>query len=150
MSTYITKRAAELGLKKQDARTPMRLMVTARDVTKGRAKDPHACAFARACRRTDDVTAAYIFRSTAWVEYPDKLVRYLLPPSMQKEVVAFDRGKAMEPGEYQLVPPSKSLRMSEIKRRHKNPQRYTRRGASGIKRKIVHRTTGVRTLAQFA
>jgi hypothetical protein len=103
MSTYITKRARDLGLKKSDAKKPLLLEVRKVDVTKAVQKNSKCCGFARACKRIPHVRAAYFFRSTAWVEYDDgKIVRYILPPSVQKEIVSFDRSKIMAPGTYQL------------------------------------------------
>lgn len=146
MSTYITKRAKELGLKKADARLPLLIEVRADDVALASKKSPQSCAFARACMRTQMADAAFFFRSTAWLEKDGVLTRYMLPVSMQKEIVAFDRNRTMEPGLYQLAAPAKSQRMSEVKKRSaKRPGRH-QPGDTTIKRKFVHRTTNVRSL----
>lgn len=147
MSTWITKRAKALGLKKLDAKAPLRLEVTAHDVKTSSKKDPTCCAFANATKRQYKVKAAYFFRSTAWLEYADgRLVRYLLPVSMQKEIVAFDRNKTMEPGVYEVKPPARSATMAAIKRRGaKRPGRHEP-GKTGRKQKVRHATSNVRTL----
>jgi hypothetical protein len=146
MSTYITRRAKELGLKKVDARKPLVLEVRQSDIAGASKKRPDSCAFARACKRAKAAKAAYFFRTAAWLEHKDRLVRYVLPPSMQKEIVAFDRNKTMEPGLYQLAPPAKSERMSQIKKRSKKRPGRHQPAKTKIKRKFVHRTTDVRGL----
>ncbi len=55
------------------------------------------------------MNAAYFFRRTAFLEYDRKMVRYVLPPSTQKEIVAFDRAQVFASGAYQLSPPSPAL-----------------------------------------
>ena len=146
MSTYITKRAKELGLKKSDARRNLSVEVTAADIKGAKTKDSKNCAFARACKRTLKADAAYFFRSTAWIEKNGKLERYMLPQSAQKEIVAFDRSRSFEPGVYQLVKPCKSQAMGAVQARSaKRPGRH--QPANGkIKRRIVHHTKNIRTL----
>lgn len=147
MSTMITKLAKELKLPKVDAKEPLKLEVKPIDIERADLKNPQACAFSRACKRTHPVKKAFFFRSTAWLQYPDKLVRYLLPPSMQKEIVAFDRNRTMEPGLYQLTAPAKSQTMKAIhKRSKKRPGRH-QPGNTKIKRKVVHKTQGIRGLS---
>ena len=148
MSTYLTKMAKELELKKTDARSSLSLEVMAKDVKASVQKNSKCCAFARAAKRMPGVKAAYFFRSTAWLQYEDKLVRYMLPPSVQKEIVSFDRSKVMAPGVYQLAKPSKSTRMSEVnKRSAKRPDRHQPANTK-ITRKVRHRTTMIRTLEE--
>lgn len=148
MSTYLTKRAKELGLRKVDARAALKLEVMSNDVKASVQKNSKCCAFARAAKRMPGVKAAYFFRSTAWLEYEDKLVRYTLPPSVQKEIVSFDRSKVMAAGVYQLSKPQKSTRMSEVQKRSaKRPGRH-RPAGSKIVRKIRHATTSIRTLQE--
>lgn len=147
MSTYVTKRAKELGLKKVDAKEPLRLRVARLDVDRAARKNSKCCAFARACKRQLPIKAAYFFRSTAWLEYDDKLVKYSLPPSVQKEIVSFDRAGITAPGVYQLSAPTKSERKAALKTRSAarigSPTRQGT-GRSGRKVKILHRTTLVR------
>lgn len=144
MSTYITKRARTLGLKKIDAKHPLQVEVKPGDIKGADLKSQQSCAFARACKRTFKCKAAYFFRTAAWIEHEDKMVRYTLPPSMQKEIVAFDRNRTMAPGVYQMSAPAKSGRMTEIKKRSKKRPGRHQPGNGKIKRKFVHRTTDVR------
>jgi len=146
MSTLITKRAIGLGLKMCDAKKPLAVIVTAVDIKKAKAKDPRHCAFANACKRINgNVLAAYFFRSTAWLEYDDKMVRYILPPSVQKEIVAFDRGGLTAPGTFQLSPPLGSNSLKETRKRSAARRKHPP-GNGRIKRKPIHRTQSVRTM----
>ena len=147
MSTYLNKRAKELGLEVVDATKPMLVSVNQKDVARAKVKNPEDCALARACKRQHDgVKAAYFFRTAAYLEYDDKLVRYVLPHSAQKEIVAFDRAKVFEPGNYQLTPPSSTNTLKAVKRRSKRQRANGRtpRGVSSISRKFKHTTTNVR------
>lgn len=148
MSTYITKHAKEQNLRIVDSRKPLIVDLRKSDITEATQKNSKDCAFARACKKQKGVRAAYFFRSTAYLEFDDRLVRYLLPTSVQKEIVSFDRSKVMAPGTYQLTPPAKSTRMGAIRKRAtKRPGRH-QPAHSDIKRKVVHRTDLVRTLAE--
>lgn len=145
MSTIIVSIARQLRLKKVDARKPMLLEVLPKDAKLGKEKDPRSCAFAEACMRsTDGVTGVFFFRTTAWVQYADKLVRYLLPASMQKEIVSFDRGAGIEPGIYQMSPPPKHGRLDAVLKRSR--KRKGRHKPTGKHPSTMHRhfTTNVR------
>ena len=151
MSSYITVRAKERGLPMIDANKAIVVDVTKADCNKADRKNPEQCALARAVEREykgKGVVAAYFFRSCAWLEYKDKLVRYHLPPSTQKEVVSFDRGAGFMPGRYQLSGVAKSGTMAEIQRRsRKRPGRHQPVGTR-IKRRFVHKTEGVRNIIE--
>lgn len=152
MSTYITKRANDLGLKVVDATAPLMIEVRKSDVDKAVPKNSKVCAFARACERSQPVEAAFFFKSTAWLEYKDKIVRYNLPPSVQKEIVTFDRSRNMEPGMYRLsaINPNATL-VAKTKMREKAKaagKDHLDHGKLAKKRKkaFQHRTTNVRGL----
>lgn len=145
MSTLIAKRAKGLGLKMVDAKHSMVLEVVAKDIKKAKSQDPRHCAFALACQRTDKkIRAAYFFRTSAWLEYSDKMVRYMLPPSIQKEIVSFDRGGLTAPGTYQLSPPKGSNTLEGARARSRKRKKHPT-GNGRIKRKVVHRTESIRT-----
>lgn len=148
MSTFVTKRAKELGLVKVDSKQSIKLDVFDADIEQSLRKNSKCCAFARAAKRKPGVRAAYFFRTTAWLEYDRKIVRFMLPPSVQKEIVSFDRSRVMAPGTYQLSAPSGSTGMPAVQARSdKRPGRH--QPASGaISRKVVHRTKFVRTLEE--
>ncbi len=143
MTTYVTKLANDLGLRSVSARKPLTFTVTKKDTARGIVKDPECCALALACRRVDpEVKAAYFFKSTAWLQYEDKLVRYALPNVLQKEIVSFDRSGIMAAGEYHLAP-STYRKRSQERRQFDSKGKYKPRS----KRRIVKRSmTMVRKL----
>jgi hypothetical protein len=125
----------------------MLVSVNQKDVDLAKRKNPEACALARACTRSHgDVKRAYFFRSSAWLEYDDRIVRYALPPSTQKEIVAFDRAKAFEPGVYQLSTPRKSIRLDAVKSRSTKQRSKGRTPRGHTVRKVLrHHTQNVRS-----
>lgn len=101
---YVYQRAEDLGLPILDGKERVLVTVTATDIVKAKKADSKDCALSRATMRLPGVNAAYFFRSTAFIEYPDRIVRFSLPSSVQKEIVSFDRAQIMAPGVYQLTP----------------------------------------------
>ncbi len=148
MSTYISKLAREQALRKVDARKPLRIERTQADIDKALMKNSKCCAFARATKRMYKVENAYFFRTAAWLQYSDRLVRYLLPPSVQKEIVSFDRSKIMAVGVYQLSPPDKSHTMKAVMQRSKKRPGRHQPARGKIKRGVVHQTSMVRGLRE--
>ena len=150
MSTYVTKRAAELGVKVVDATAPLMLEVKQSDIDRAVPKNSKVCAFARACERAMPVEAAFFFKSTAWLEYKDKIVRYRLPNSMQKEIVSFDRSRQMEPGVYRLsaIGKNKTLKAKAKERERDKAAKRSHQGAGKLRRTEAfrHKTTNVRGL----
>lgn len=106
--TYVQKLCETRGLKLTNATRPIIVGVAVDDILKSRTKNSKCCAFARAAKREPGVRAAYFFRSTAFLEFGDRMVRYDLPQAVQKEIVSFDRGGVMAPGQYELKPPRPS------------------------------------------
>ena len=153
MSTYIEKRSMDLQKPIENAKEPMVLEVKAIDVVRASEKNSKCCAFVRACEReVQGAQAAFFFRTVAFIEYQDKIVRYQLPQSVQREIVSFDRNGTLDPGVYQLSPqvPSKSPRMMKKADTKRTQPKTNPKGrfASGIKRSIVHKTQGVRTKSE--
>lgn len=146
--SQITRLARDLGLPIVDADEPLLLNVRPADVTGASSKDPRRCAFAKACKRMyRGVQQAYFYRGTAWLQYADRMVRYLLPDSVQREIVSFDRAGIIAAGSYRLVPapPSDRLGMgSERSRRSRvSPERRAALKAGGRRR--VQRVAGIRS-----
>lgn len=90
----------------------------------------------------DSAEVLRFFRTTAFVEFKDKIVRYQLPGSIQKEIVSFDRAKVMSAGAYRLSPvgPVRAGRGSKKSKKHQKPARTT---ATRIKAR--HQLQDVRT-----
>lgn len=151
MSSYISVRAKERGIPMLDANKPIVVDVTPADCRKADRKNPEQCALARAVERMykdQGVVSAYFFRSCAWLEYKDKLVRYHLPPSMQKEIVSFDRGAGFAPGKYQLSKVAESGTYAAVQKRSAKRLGRHQPASGRIKRRFVHRTEGIRNIIE--
>jgi hypothetical protein len=148
MSTFITKRAREQNFKIRDAVRPLILDLLPKDIEVATRKDSSCCAFAHAIKRQEGkkVKRAWFFRSTAWVETDDELIRYILPPSMMREIVAFDRGGHVVTGTYQLSAPRHSKTLERVNLRSNKRRGRHQPGIGVIRRGIVHQATGIRTL----
>ncbi len=88
--------------KVNDANKSIDIEVTSKDVSKAARKDHVECAMAVACKRARSVDGVIISRSIAYLIKGSVATRYILPPSVSREVVAFDRGVDFEPGSYSL------------------------------------------------
>lgn len=137
---FISKLADDLGIRVIEAKRPMIVSVNATDVQRARSKRPTACAMARACKRSHpEIQEAFFFKSCAYLQESDKITKYLLPSSVQKEIVAFDRAREFEPGNYHLSPVSPSQR-----RGVRSTARPTGTKTGKGSRSPMHRTTNVR------
>jgi hypothetical protein len=142
---YIQTRAKERGIPMIDSRRNIVVEVSSKDC-KAAEGNPKDCALARAVKREykgKGVLAAYFLRTSAWLEYEDKLVRFDLPISVQKEIVSFDRGAGFAPGKYSLskVPPSSKLGT--------RPRPPGKRSNGRGRRTVIHRTEGVRNVVDI-
>jgi hypothetical protein len=87
------------GKKVVDAKSPLRIEITARDAEMGKTKDPASCAAARAILRgykSDGVKSARVHLGRVYVEHDDKWIRYKTPTSLRAEIVSFDRGNSAQ------------------------------------------------------
>jgi hypothetical protein len=107
-----------LGLPVVDAteRLPIHLSVAN---VKTAVPNSHAqCSYANALRDVSGVIFSWVYKTGAIVVYGDKVVRYSLPTSVQKEVVVNDRNPdKVEPGEYYLSPikPSDTMTARKVR-----------------------------------
>jgi hypothetical protein len=103
------------NMSKRYPRKPRRIKVIDDDCDRGVPGDGHNCAYALAARREDPELIDVEFTKTrAYYSYPNHTDCYVLPVSMQKEVVALDRGGRFAPGEYELKPYPKSARNKPV------------------------------------
>lgn len=123
---YVYKRAEDLGIPMQDSTTHIKIVVTNDDVVRAQKANSKHCALARSALRLPGVNAAYFFRQIAFIEYPDAMVRFQLPPSVQKEIVAFDRAGVFAAGIYQLSPMPPSATRPALDRRNKRKRKQRR------------------------
>jgi hypothetical protein len=143
--TTIRQIAETFGLPMIDAKRALDVKITAADCKGAVPHNQTKCAIARALKRSG-AKEAYVLRTTAWIDDGDHLVRYALPPSLQKEVVSFDRSGDFRPGSYALSPAPNAKR-NRAQRAGKHPQKVARRRlkkATNRKPRKAHRSEGVR------
>lgn len=104
------KRIEELPI--FDAKRPINLHITAKDVSTADPKRPNSCAVAKACKRSLHALEVRVHLSRVYIR-SNKMnwQRYLTPNSLRQEIIAFDRGGQFEPGVYKLgrLQPSKRV-----------------------------------------
>jgi hypothetical protein len=97
-----------------DAKSDLRVFILPEDVAKATPKDPAACVFAQACRRTFGAKKVLFFRTVAYVELPDdhgkrRVERFIMNSSMRDLIDRWDRGKDIIPdGGFLLRAPSRA------------------------------------------
>lgn len=148
----ISKRMKIGGGDVADAKEPLPVKITKNDVRLGAMKSAKACAAAQALCRQNGFTEARVHAARTYVKRPDgKWLRYVTPPSLRAEIVAFDRGGTFEPGEYSLLPvqPSQTIGARSKRKGYDRGKGKEWRDARGKdpnrpKRKN-HVTTGIRS-----
>ncbi len=125
----------------QDAGRNATIEVTEKDQRTAHKKSHKTCAMAVACKRKFECDGVVISVNRAYLVKGRVARRYMLPESVSREVVSFDRHGEFEPGEYELgkVPPSSRLdRIIKKGNGHGS-------GSATTVRKHIHRTGGIRT-----
>jgi len=92
-----------------DAKRPIDIEVLKRDINSSAVRNHKACAFAQACKRTKQIDGAIIALKVAYLIKDNAAVRYSIPESLSREIVAFDRNGNFEPGRYALESPRRKL-----------------------------------------
>lgn len=124
-----------------DAEQNVEVFVTVADCRNGKNKKPDGCAMAKALMREYD--GAIISLQTAYLVKGTTAVRYRVPVSVSRELVAFDRHKRFSPGTYHLSGVPKTARLGQA---HSRRPKHNSGGKGKIKTR-VHHTSGVRSLA---
>lgn len=124
-----------------DSTRNVRIEVQPRDCNNAKVQNHEECAMARACKRKLKVSGVIISRNMAYMVKGNKAIKFQLPPSVQKEVVAFDRGAEFEAGEYQL---SKVSQHRSVGRAHGKSKYKTPRKRTGLRRSVYHHTGNIR------
>jgi len=88
-----------------DADEDVNIEVTKHDSQSKAVKNHEQCAMAVACKRAMHLDGVVISRKIAYLVKGKEAVRFIVPQSVSREVVAFDRGATFEPGTYRLVKP---------------------------------------------
>jgi len=94
-----------------NAKKPITIHINKNDISKADIKEPADCAVARACRRELHVKEVRVHLGRVYLRANEgNWTRYVTPKALRAEIIAFDRGGAFEPGEYELkaIPPSKA------------------------------------------
>ena len=120
-----------------DAKRARLIEVAPSDLKRAVVKAHKACAMAVACKRKLSLDGVIMGRKTAYLIKGRKATRYAVPESVAREIVAFDRGAAFEPGVYRLIPHARPLGTEKA---------HGPRLAEGTPRRYIHVTTGVRAL----
>src|SRR5262245_1503051 len=97
--------------KVKDADDSLIIEVTAADVKSSQVRNHNACAMAVACKRSQRLDGVIISVGTAYLIKNEEATRYILPSSVSREVVSFDRNGSFMPGEYHISPFPKSNRI---------------------------------------
>ena len=92
------------GNKVVDAKKDLVLIVLARDVAHASKKSPKTCVVAKACSRQEKMEAI-IHLTRVYLRNGGNWARYVLPPSLRGELIAFDRGGIFIPDTYVLLAP---------------------------------------------
>lgn len=122
-----------------DATEKIEIEVTDRDSKSAAVRNHEACAMAVACKRKMKADGVIVSIGTAYVIKGDVAYRYRVPPSVQREIVSFDREAGFASGEYELVPTIPSKRLGEPQ--PKGPGKVT-----GTPHRFVHQTSGIRAV----
>lgn len=128
-----------------DANKPLKIRVTEKHGESAKQMKHQACVLAKACEDVPEVDGAIIKTTTAFLIKGNMAIRYILPATVTREIVSFDRHNDFRPGEYQLSPMCKS-HMLQNKRgggNHTKPK-----GILTHRKKLIakHRTEGIRGL----
>ena len=130
------------GLPVVTSKKALKLRITKADCKKGRNKDPGACAAALALvREVSGCSKARVHLGRTYLQIGQKWLKFRTPLALRSEIVAFDRGGVFEPGDYTLMPLSKSERDREGKA---HTLGGPKRGRPGHHRARPHTITGVR------
>jgi len=126
-----------------DAKKDMTLEVLPKDLAASKRRKHPECALATACKRSYEVKGVVIALSVAYVVTNDhEAIRYMVPLNASREIVAFDRNGAFEPGKYILQKPVGASKLG-YKVVHTNPNKSSN-GKS--KNRYRHLTENVRSL----
>lgn len=102
-----------------DAKAPMKVKVTRRDINKAKKASPMSCALAKGLTRDEHIVSVRVGVKVALVEFKDRVVRFELKPQDTEKIRAFDYARYFEPGIVELMPPKKKLGIHTINHRKK-------------------------------
>jgi hypothetical protein len=124
----------------EEADKPIHVEVTKQDSNSAAVRNHEGCAMAVACKRKMKADGVIVSIGTAYIVKGNKAYRYRVPPSIQREIVSFDRNAGFAEGEYELATTLPSMKLGE-ERPPKGPEKRT-----GKPLKFRHETSGIRTV----
>lgn len=96
----------------RDATEPLILIVTPSDIKSATRKNETTCAAANALCRQERFRQARVNKTKTYVQHRDGTwERYITPGALHTEILIYDRGGRMEPGEFKLMPPKGCQRL---------------------------------------
>lgn len=88
-----------------DATTPLVLKVTQKDIDQAVQRDAGECAIARCALRQKGIVDVRIGASRAFVDYDDRVERFVIDRETSQRLAVFDKDDYFAPGTYILQPP---------------------------------------------
>lgn len=122
-----------------DADESAQVEVTSSDSKVAQSKDHNNCAMAVACKRAFKARGVIIAVGTAYIIQKEGATRFLLPESVSRETVSFDRKAGFAEGTYNLIRPKPSHRLGSQQEAKK-----WNKGAGNKRKPFKHFTTGIR------
>lgn len=123
-----------------DATKGTAIEVTRTDTSSAKRRSHRTCAMAVACKRKLNLDGVIISVKTAYLVKGTKAIRYLVPESVSREIVSFDRGSDFAPGDYKLIVPQVKLGLK------KNGKGHGPHGRPDGRTEPRHFTGGIRTV----
>jgi hypothetical protein len=133
------------GLPVYDAKRPISITVTAKDVANAKRKSPGACVAALAAMRGLHAKEVRVHLGRVYVRHTQSWLRYETKPRLRNEIIAYDRGGTFEPGEYDAPPPSVGHRAGERGSGRPSTHPSKRRRPHFVANVRVRATTNART-----
>jgi len=124
-----------------DADRNARIEVTDKDDKIAKRKSHKTCAMAVACKRRFHLDGVIISVNRAYLVKGTQARRFVLPPSVEREVVSFDRGGGFEPGTYELSKVPENSKLGRYRSPKPNGSKHPHGGAT---EKMRHKTGGIR------
>jgi hypothetical protein len=132
-----------------DGKQNLEIEVLSKDANAQRL-DHEQCAIAKACKRAYQADGVIVSRTMCYMIKGDLAVRFMLPASITREIVAFDRGAQFVPGIYHLVSPigksaniERRKQLNAARKRKSSKEEQTGKQA---KKRHFHLTQGIRSV----
>lgn len=134
------------GLPIIDAKRPLTLNITERDIKGADVQDPADCVVARACRRELLAKEVRVHLGRVYVRTnKGNWNRYITPKAMRTEIIAFDRGGKFEPQSFELKTPSEAKQASGTRQGTRSRYKNSRNNPNRKKRRSPIVVRNVRT-----